>query len=114
MKVEEKTKRFAGDFRQIGADMIVSVCKTFFLHTLDIGEQMVTTALVKRGVDPIVQADRRGSNHMHQGDEKKHILDHIESFPVVDSHYCRKTTKRHYLGGYLRISMIRRLYEEAM
>ena len=85
--------------------MIVSVCKTFFLHTLDISEQMVTTAVDKRVVDHIVQADKRIGNHIHQEDAKKHIRHHIllESFPVVYSRYYCKTDKRQYLRGHMGI-----------
>jgi len=36
---------------------------------------------------------------------------HIDSFPRVESHYCRKHTKKHYLSSDLNISFMYRLYK---
>ena len=52
-------------------------CAKHFLHTLDISEQTVTTSLNKHNVNPIIQADNRGGNRIHQEDEKQHIRKHI-------------------------------------
>ena len=37
---------------------------------------------------------------------------HIESFPLVDSHYCRKETTKKYLDPSLSINKMYRLYEK--
>ncbi|GFO30298.1 lish domain-containing [Plakobranchus ocellatus] len=86
---------------------------TFFLHTLAINEQMVSIALDKHDEDPIIQVVNRGGNHIHQENEEKYIRNHTESFPVMDSPYCRKNTNRQYLRGHLNVSMMHRLYEES-
>ena len=118
-KTETRQKKVAGitlytgHFLQTEKTTRLHRCAKHFLHTLDISEQTVTTALNKHDVNPIIQEDNRGGNRIHQEDEKQHIREHIESFPVVDSHNCRQTTKRQYLGANLNVSMMHRLYMEA-
>lgn len=90
-------------------DEKISVCKTFFLHTLDISETMVFTAVTKTR-DGIAHKETRGGAFREATEEKEHVRKHIESFPVVDSHFCRKSTKRQYLGSHLNISLMHRLY----
>lgn len=95
-------------------DEEVIVCKKFYLHTLSIAETVVTTALNKKMADGgFVQPDERGAHSnrpQNLGDEKDEIRRHIESFPVVDSHYCRKSTSRQYLSPLLSIEHMHRLY----
>lgn len=40
------------------------------------------------------------------------VLDHIKSFPTVESHYCRKNSKKLYLSSDLNLSLMYRLYKE--
>ncbi|KAJ0170598.1 hypothetical protein K1T71_013969 [Dendrolimus kikuchii] len=96
-------------------DEDVLVCKNFFLNTLQIGEQMVYTALEKVKLDEGFK-DNRG---VHNNRPRKmntttefSIKTHIELFPKVESHYTRKTSKREYLSGNLNISKMYRFYSE--
>ncbi|KAB0803071.1 hypothetical protein PPYR_00041 [Photinus pyralis] len=41
---------------------------------------------------------------------KEEIINHIKGFPVIDSHYCRQTTKRKYLEPNLSVSKMYDLY----
>jgi len=95
----------------------IRVCKQFFLKTLDIGEKTVSVvvrspAVRLHGVD---QGDMRGYNakkHALSEAQKESVREHIRSFPVIDSHYCRKKTQRQYLENGLTISKMHRLYLE--
>lgn len=40
------------------------------------------------------------------------VMDHINSFPRTESHYCRSTTQRQYLEGSLNVSIMYRLYKD--
>lgn len=40
------------------------------------------------------------------------VRDHIESFPTMESHYCRRDTKRLYLEASLNIKKMHRLYSK--
>jgi uncharacterized protein with PIN domain len=43
---------------------------------------------------------------------KEFITDHIRSFPVIESHYCRASTSKQYLEGSLNITKMYNLYLE--
>ena len=79
---------------------ISRVCKTFFLDTLDISDQMLYTAIKKQNLG-MSSGDCRGKHKTRPKKVSQVQLDfiksHIESFPTVESHYCRKDTNRSYL-----------------
>lgn len=94
-------------FLQIKGEAI-RVCKDFFLGTLNISQKPVYTAHLE--VDE-VKKDKRGKQGSRKLDDRKEeIIDHIKKFPVVDSHYCRKITKRKYLDSNLSVAKMYRLY----
>lgn len=89
------------------------VCKQFFLCTLDISEAKVITALRKKNPFGNCEEDKRGSHKNRPwalGEEKEEVKQHIGSFATVDSHYCRKKSKRQYLDPSLSIQHMHRLY----
>ena len=110
---ESRRKRSLAWFFQIDGRK-VKVCKLFFLRTLDISERMVYTALDKETDTGIVLPDKRGksSDKYCNREERDIIHEHIDSFPRTESHYCRKTTKREYLGGHLSVEKMYRDYED--
>jgi peroxiredoxin len=40
--------------------------------------------------------------HVVFEDDKQNVRDHINSFPAVDSHYCRSRTKKNVFGESLK------------
>lgn len=93
----------------------IRVCKSFFSKTLDISYQMITTALAKRTPSLTSKPDMRGKKTPpNKTPEHKvdYIKKHIESFPVIDSHYCRQSSTKHYLEPHLSIKEMYRLYQE--
>ncbi|GFN74679.1 hypothetical protein PoB_000118500 [Plakobranchus ocellatus] len=94
----------------------VTVCKTFFLDTLNISEARVITAIKKKvsGIN-FTSGDMRGRHHTGPTKnliERDTMKAHIESFPTVESHYCRHSTQRQYLEADLSLHMMHRLYAE--
>ena len=90
-------------------DERVSVCRKFFLETLDISQDIVFGAFEKLDEYGAISLDQRG--HHLSLDRKRipqeaeeYIRKHICSFPNVPSHYCRSTTKRNYLYSELNIT----------
>ena len=62
----------------------------------------------------IVKPDERGrheSHHRVSEEQKRGVLEHINSFPVVESHYCRAKTNKKYLGAGLNIEKMYGLYK---
>ncbi|CAF4948439.1 unnamed protein product [Pieris macdunnoughi] len=95
----------------------VNVCQPFFLRTLDISDKMVRTALKKarRGVGNIPSPDKRGHHipcNKFSEDNIKFANDHIDSFPKVPSHWCRKDTKKIYLETILNKEKMYELYKQ--
>lgn len=88
------------------------VCKMFFLGTLDISAKRVETALKKKMNSGVTEHDKRGLNpapNKISEEQKNSVRDHIKSLPVVDSHYCRCSSKRKYLPSGLSEN---RLYQD--
>ena len=85
------------------------------MHTLSISERYVHTAqkLTSMG---ICHDDKRGthSNRPNKtGNGQENIgKAHIESFPTVESHYCRKDSQKQYLSGDLSVRKMYFLYKE--
>lgn len=93
------------------------VCKQFYLGTLDISQKMVYNVHEKRDLNTgAPKKDHRGKHgkQKHTTAEKlNEVRMHIKSFPVVEAHYCRSTTKRRYLESNLSISKMYDLYKES-
>ena len=63
----------------------------------------------------IVKLDGRGrheSHHQVSEEQKKRVLEHINSFLVVESHYCRAKTNKKYSEAGLNIEKKYDLYKE--
>lgn len=94
------------------------VCKPFFLKTLSISHGPVENALSNRGDSGMYQnQDKRGS-HTPKNKTPDTVLnaikEHIESFPVMESHYCRTSTKRKYLDPQLSIRKMYDLFKSSL
>ena len=86
-----------------------TVSKKLYLHTLSIAETVVNTALGKKTKVGFVEAEESGRHSNRSGDlseEEREIKNHIELFPVVDSHYFRKSSTRKYLSLTLSIQQM--------
>ncbi|KAJ8671126.1 hypothetical protein QAD02_002385 [Eretmocerus hayati] len=97
----------------------VRVCKKMFLKTLDISDQQIRTARKKKlrcGPTGVIQDDRRGkhTNRIVVSEAAKDSARrHIESFPTMESHYCRENTEKLYLDENVdSIAHMCRLYKE--
>jgi hypothetical protein len=67
----------------------------------------------KKKCTGVPQTDMKGQHekkHVVFEDDKQNVRDHINSFPAVDSHYCRSRTKKKYLESHLSINKMYNLY----
>lgn len=75
---------------------------------------MVHTAHNKQSVPGVCENDFRGTHQNRpntiSNDHVDFIKQHIASFPVVESHYCRKDSKRMYLSPDLSLPKMYTLY----
>ncbi|KAL4714240.1 hypothetical protein ACJJTC_009592 [Scirpophaga incertulas] len=93
------------------------VCKSMFLNTISCGPKMIRTAMSKfANTSSLALVDNRGrhSHHKTSINEEmiKSVLDHVNSFEPVDSHYCRKDSNKVYLDGSLNFVQMYNLYKE--
>lgn len=90
------------------------VCQSFFIKTLCISDGPIIHAFKNRNDASVFQcADRRGKTSPPNKtpiEDVERVKRHIEKFPVMESHYCRKTSKRLYLDSKLSICKMHDLY----
>ena len=94
----------------------VPVCKIMFLNTLNISEKTLRTALAKNLSTGIVEKEMRGGRHASFLEldkiKKNAILEHINRFPRMESHYIRHDSKREYLHPNLNKQMMYEMFME--
>lgn len=108
-----RKQSFAYHF-QIGSNRI-QVCKVFYLGTLAISQTPVYTAHVKTDISNIPDTPKVGKHIKHKipVEDVNFVKQHIESFPKIESHYCRANTEREYLDSTLSIKKMYSLYVES-
>lgn len=93
------------------------VCREFFLKTLDISKSRVYYYFKNNhNSETGVSNSPKQGKHIKKcinNSAKQKVKDHINKFPVIDSHYCRSSTNMKYLDGSLSISKMYRLYKES-
>lgn len=94
------------------------VCKDFFLKTLCISNGPVNQALKNRNeFGHFVGKDKRGSQepvNKTSPEVEQRIIQHINSFPRLESHYCRKKSRRQYLDSNLTLAKMYELYKDQL
>lgn len=79
----------------------IQVCLTMFLNTLSISDKVVHTVCKKLENSVTILPDSRGRHttrpHKISDELKNNVREHINNFPVVESHYNRENTKKQYL-----------------
>ena len=110
----KRAKKCSFNYGFLVNDQLIQVCKIFFLHTLAISDQMLLTTFQKLNENGHVQPERRSLPAARKlpSELRNHIRDHINKYPVVDSHYCRKSTQKKYLDPGLNLTEMYRMYCE--
>ncbi|KAK3908779.1 hypothetical protein KUF71_003421 [Frankliniella fusca] len=101
----------------VGGDKI-KVCKRMFMSTLGIWDSWIATAYNKINPEKgfTIPPDKRG-RHVRKPtqvtpEKIESVKQHVNLFPKVPSHYCRKRTKREYLERGLSVSKMAFLYSK--
>ncbi|KAL4712623.1 hypothetical protein ACJJTC_005444 [Scirpophaga incertulas] len=97
-----------GGFRQ-------QVCQKYFCSTLAISYTVINNAIEKRNQCGLYDAkDQRGKKEPPNKTSQvavDFVKMHVESFPTMEPHYIRKTSKRLYLNANLSIMKMYQLYK---
>ncbi|CAI6375870.1 unnamed protein product [Macrosiphum euphorbiae] len=91
----------------------IRVCKKMFESTLVISDKIIRNCFNRLNTAGILEPLNQGKhdNHKRISEEmKKDVLDHIDSFPSISSHFLRAQTQREYIDGSLTIAEMYRLY----
>lgn len=99
----------------VGSDdcTTIRVCKEFFMGTFDISNSQIKTHCKNMDHSGTLKPKVRKTPATKIPDEKiEDIINHINSFPRIESHYCRSTTQRLYLDPALSIRKMYALYRE--
>lgn len=95
---------------------VKQVCKSFFLSTLDVTDRQIGYyfKFYENTTTSIPHSPKRGRyNKSHILLERKsQVMDHINRFPRIRSHYCRTTIKRKYLDPQLTVPTMYKLYKK--
>ncbi|CAG9766085.1 unnamed protein product [Ceutorhynchus assimilis] len=88
------------------------VCRKMFISTLDVGEKVLRNAVKKVQSTGVLEKEKRGGRDkisaLKDRAVRDSIINHINKFPRVESHYCRKDSSREYLHGDL---SLRKMYD---
>lgn len=88
-----------------------------FLRTLSISFNFVYTAIQKsENGNGFIELDQRGRHTNHpktvDDDMVRSVIDHVEAFAPVPSHYTRQNSSKKYLEGSLSFPKMYKLYRE--
>ena len=116
MSGESKRKKSSYSYFLLKEKDSYRVCKNFYLSTLVVSQKMVYNILDKKDkVTGILKADGCGKHNKHHRvteEQQEEVIARFNSFPVVDSHYCRAKTNKKYLEAGLTIEKIYNLYKQ--
>ena len=92
----------------------IPVCKKMFLNTLNISDSWIKTVKRKLGAGMVIAPDQRGKNKKKKINPEiiEIIKEHINLFPRVPAHYCRKDSEMQYLDSDLNVRRMYTFYEE--
>lgn len=95
------------------SDQRIEVCKLFYLGTLCISQTPIYNVHLGKDIVSNTPKESRQGRHVKHSindDDKTFLKRHIESFPKVESHYCRANNSREYLESNLSIAKMYSLY----
>lgn len=101
---ENSNRKFNNAFYLSINNKKIRVCKEFFRNTLSISQRFIRTVTEKKSLSQtgVLELDRRGKHDHHRkipANIMKGIHEHIHSIPRMESHYCRKDTRKEYIEG---------------
>lgn len=113
-KKAEKKKIFSFQYFLLVERKQIRVCQDMFLNTLSISKNSVYYLHKNKNYGNTPAQSQWGKHQKKVISEeiRQNVKDHINSFPRVESHYCRANTSKEYLESNLNLSQMYRLYEE--
>lgn len=90
------------------------VCLKFFCATFAISHRVIENCAHNMSDSGLYIGDDKRKNtrppNTTSDEAKRFVKEHIDSFPRVESHYCRRDSQKQYISPELNISIMYRLY----
>ena len=112
-KGKDLRKQFSYSYFFFLNDERYRVCKEFYLTTLDISGRRVSYYHETKKVETGTPSESKWGKHTKKKlaeVSRQSVSDHISSIPVVESHYCRKSTTKQYFESSLNLTKLYELY----
>ena len=91
-----------------------------YIDTLYVGRDFILGAIDMHSATGTLKPTKQGMHSNHMTTEwwqptivLKEVQDHISSFAVIDSRYCRVNSLKKYLDPYLSVFKMYKMYTEA-
>jgi len=96
---------------------LIEVCKICFIKTFGVSNKSIEVIIKKQSkrLSGIISQDKRGSSTPINkiSDEMVNVIkDHINSYPLLESHYSRRHTNKKYLPAGLSLTIMYKMYKE--
>lgn len=100
---KKKPKQYYYKYGLPYKEQVVQVCKPMFLNTLCINQSRVYNVHCNKIGELTPGEDGRGKNTRSKIsiEDKLFLMDHINAYPRVESHYARAKTNKEYLDQFL-------------
>jgi len=95
-----KPKAYSYSYYVYRCENKIRVCKTLYLITINISQKRVVTHHKTKDSQSGVPHNSKQGKHVKRStscNDQESVRDHINSYPRVESHYCRADSKREYL-----------------
>lgn len=92
------------------------VCQNFFCNTFKISSSIINNCSKNRGLNGIFMGTDKRIGKMPANitsvESTNYVKEHINLYPRVESHYCRKSSKKQYLDSDLNLSRLYQMYKD--
>lgn len=98
-----------------GEGNIIKVCKQTFMATFAITKRRIETLISYKKLGEVTYTERRGNkgnNKKYTDEDTQRVVDHVNSIPRKESHYCRAKTGKEYLSQDLSINRLHRAFNK--
>ena len=93
---------------------VVRVCRVLFTNTLRVTDRQIRTVISKIDKTGVISPENRGGRTKKQQSRDRNISNlvdtHINKFPRVESHYCRRESSCKYLSFDLSLTKMHTMY----
>ena len=110
--VKRRERTMSKKYHLIHDGVMTPVCSTMFLNTLSVKQNRVNIVLKSVSITGAPIQDKRGvyEGRKSVADREAKVIEHIQQYKVIESHYVRKKAMCEYLPPELTVADMHRAY----